>query len=257
LVTQVGSVIGEKPKTVGAMRALGLRGIGQTRLQRDCASTWGSINRVRHLVYVEVDPPAGLKVEVLRADYPLGAQSTIRVRKPGRTLDSVQDSTGTREERLTVSHYKVEERDAVLIRVGRDELAKAENYDGYFSVNWTTSLRARLAIEAVVSSLKLSGKGQGIVIRRDNNEPELIAWPTDELSSEKRGDDLVNLVVDDYRIVWRQLIPAHKSLFQLGVVASHLDGELLRDLLQNTASRHVVATVPSVLGQIADTVALD
>ena len=52
-VTQVKSTIGTKPKTRGTMRALGLRGIGQSNLLPDRPEIRGMIARVPHLITVE------------------------------------------------------------------------------------------------------------------------------------------------------------------------------------------------------------
>ena len=52
-VTQVKSTIGSKPKTRGTMRALGLRGIGQSNTLPDRPEIRGMLRRVPHLVNVE------------------------------------------------------------------------------------------------------------------------------------------------------------------------------------------------------------
>ena len=52
-VTQVKSTIGSKPKTRGTMRALGLRGIGQTNTLPDRPEIRGMLRRVPHLVTIE------------------------------------------------------------------------------------------------------------------------------------------------------------------------------------------------------------
>ncbi len=52
-VTQVRSTIGVKPKARGTMRALGLRGIGQTNILPDRPEIQGMIRKVSHLVTVE------------------------------------------------------------------------------------------------------------------------------------------------------------------------------------------------------------
>jgi large subunit ribosomal protein L30 len=52
-VTQVKSGIGAKPKARGTLRALGLRGIGQTNTLPDRPEIRGMIARVPHLVSVE------------------------------------------------------------------------------------------------------------------------------------------------------------------------------------------------------------
>ena len=52
-VTQVKSTIGSKPKTRGTMRALGLRGIGQSNELPDRPEIRGMLRRVPHLVTVE------------------------------------------------------------------------------------------------------------------------------------------------------------------------------------------------------------
>ncbi len=52
-VTQVKSAIAAKPKARGTLRALGLRGIGQTNTLPDRPEIRGMIARVPHLVTVE------------------------------------------------------------------------------------------------------------------------------------------------------------------------------------------------------------
>jgi large subunit ribosomal protein L30 len=52
-VTQVRSGIGTKPKHRGTLRALGLRGIGQTNVLDDRPEIRGMIARVPHLITVE------------------------------------------------------------------------------------------------------------------------------------------------------------------------------------------------------------
>ena len=52
-VTQVKSTIGTKPKTRGTMRALGLRGIGQSNVLPDRPEIRGMLRRVPHLVKIE------------------------------------------------------------------------------------------------------------------------------------------------------------------------------------------------------------
>jgi large subunit ribosomal protein L30 len=52
-VTQTRSAIGSKPKTRGTLRALGLRGIGQSNTLPDRPEIRGMIARVPHLVKVE------------------------------------------------------------------------------------------------------------------------------------------------------------------------------------------------------------
>jgi large subunit ribosomal protein L30 len=51
-VTQVHSSIGTKPKHRGTLRALGLRGVGRSRVLPDSAEVRGMIARVPHLVEV-------------------------------------------------------------------------------------------------------------------------------------------------------------------------------------------------------------
>ena len=52
-VTQIKSTIGAKPKQRGTMRALGLRGIGQTNTLPDRPEIRGIIAKVPHLINVE------------------------------------------------------------------------------------------------------------------------------------------------------------------------------------------------------------
>jgi large subunit ribosomal protein L30 len=56
-VTQIRSSIGTKPKHRGTLRALGLRGIGQTNTLPDRAEIRGMIAKVPHLI--RVDETAG------------------------------------------------------------------------------------------------------------------------------------------------------------------------------------------------------
>jgi large subunit ribosomal protein L30 len=52
-VTQIKSAISTKPKHRGTLRALGLRGIGQTNVLPDRPEIRGMIARVPHLITVE------------------------------------------------------------------------------------------------------------------------------------------------------------------------------------------------------------
>lgn len=52
-VTQVKSSIGSKPKHRGTLRALGLRGLGRSRILPDRPEVRGMLARVPHLVVVE------------------------------------------------------------------------------------------------------------------------------------------------------------------------------------------------------------
>jgi large subunit ribosomal protein L30 len=52
-VTQVRSTIATKPKHRGTLRALGLRGIGQTNTLPDRKEIRGMIARVPHMITVE------------------------------------------------------------------------------------------------------------------------------------------------------------------------------------------------------------
>jgi large subunit ribosomal protein L30 len=56
-VTQTRSAIGTKPKHRGTLRALGLRGIGQTNDLPDRPEIRGMLARVPHLVSVEEVSP--------------------------------------------------------------------------------------------------------------------------------------------------------------------------------------------------------
>lgn len=57
-VTQVRSAIGSKPKHRGTLRALGLRGVGQSNVLPDRPEIRGMIARVPHLVTVEATEEA-------------------------------------------------------------------------------------------------------------------------------------------------------------------------------------------------------
>ena len=66
LVTQVKSAIGTKPVHRGSLRALGLRGIGQSNVLPDTPDVRGIIHRVPHLVTV-VPAPDGAEPTPARA----------------------------------------------------------------------------------------------------------------------------------------------------------------------------------------------
>jgi large subunit ribosomal protein L30 len=58
VVTQVRSAIGTKPKHRATLRALGLRGIGQSNVLADRPEIRGMLARVSHLVSVSESAPA-------------------------------------------------------------------------------------------------------------------------------------------------------------------------------------------------------
>jgi large subunit ribosomal protein L30 len=61
LITQTRSAIGTKPKHRGTLRALGLRGVGRTRVLPDRPEVRGMIARVPHLI--EVGPATSEQAE--------------------------------------------------------------------------------------------------------------------------------------------------------------------------------------------------
>ena len=66
-VTQVRSAIGQKPKHRATLRALGLRGMGQTNTLPDRPEIHGMIARVPHLIVVETVPDAVAAAEATGA----------------------------------------------------------------------------------------------------------------------------------------------------------------------------------------------
>lgn len=61
VVTQIRSAIGTKPKHRATLRALGLRGVGQSNVLADRPEIRGMLAGVSHLVtVVESSPPAGV-----------------------------------------------------------------------------------------------------------------------------------------------------------------------------------------------------
>jgi large subunit ribosomal protein L30 len=56
VVTQIRSAIGSKPKHRGTLRALGLRGIGQSNNLPDRPEIRGMVARVPHLIKIEEVP---------------------------------------------------------------------------------------------------------------------------------------------------------------------------------------------------------
>jgi large subunit ribosomal protein L30 len=68
-VTQVRSSIGVKPKARGTLRALGLRGIGQSNTLPDRPEIRGMIRKVSHLVRVdEEEQKKSAKTPAKKAD---------------------------------------------------------------------------------------------------------------------------------------------------------------------------------------------
>lgn len=65
-VTQVRSTICTKPKHRGTLRALGLRGVGKSRILPDRPEVRGMIARVPHLVTVETAEPDETAAQNLR-----------------------------------------------------------------------------------------------------------------------------------------------------------------------------------------------
>jgi large subunit ribosomal protein L30 len=65
-VTQVRSSISSKPKHRGTLRALGLRGVGNTRVLPDRPEIRGMLARVPHLVEVEPASSGDLAAEQAR-----------------------------------------------------------------------------------------------------------------------------------------------------------------------------------------------
>jgi len=73
-VTQVRSGISTKPKHRATLRALGLRGVGKTRVLADGPVLQGMLGRVRHLVSVAPADDAEVRAHKERADAALAAR---------------------------------------------------------------------------------------------------------------------------------------------------------------------------------------
>jgi large subunit ribosomal protein L30 len=73
-VTQVRSAICTKPKHRGTLRALGLRGVGRSRILPDRPEIRGMLARVPHLVTVEAAEPDDAAAQHLRTQATRGAR---------------------------------------------------------------------------------------------------------------------------------------------------------------------------------------
>ncbi|MHB8330311.1 MAG: 50S ribosomal protein L30 [Acidimicrobiales bacterium] len=86
-VTQVRSSISTKPKHRGTLRALGLRGVGRTRILPDRPEIRGMIARVPHLVTVE---PASEQEAVAERGRLEAARAEHRAAERSGTADAVE-----------------------------------------------------------------------------------------------------------------------------------------------------------------------
>jgi large subunit ribosomal protein L30 len=81
-VTQVRSAISTKPKHRGTLRALGLRGVGKSRILPDRPEVRGMIARVPHLVTVEAAEPTETAAQNLRTAATRQARRAAEGRQP-------------------------------------------------------------------------------------------------------------------------------------------------------------------------------
>ena len=77
-VTQVRSGISTKPKHRATLRALGLRGVGRTRVLPDGPVLQGMLGRVRHLVAVAPASDEDVAAQRARSAVALGARRTAQ-----------------------------------------------------------------------------------------------------------------------------------------------------------------------------------
>jgi len=82
LVTQVRSGISTKPKHRGTLRALGLRGVGRSRVLPDRPEVRGMLARVPHLVRVEEADAAAAEVQRERSAASRRARRAAEGRAP-------------------------------------------------------------------------------------------------------------------------------------------------------------------------------
>ncbi|MDE3086296.1 MAG: 50S ribosomal protein L30 [Acidobacteriota bacterium] len=87
-VTQVRSAISAKPKHRGTLRALGLRGVGRSRVLPDRPEIRGMLARVPHLV--ELSPATAEEAEEARA-------KNEKVRAEHRVAEHRGGAAGTKE----------------------------------------------------------------------------------------------------------------------------------------------------------------
>ena len=91
-VTQVRSAIGAKPKHRATLRALGLRGVGRTRVLAEGPVLQGMLRRVSHLVTVDAADEADVHAQDERS----AAALTARRVSQGATGPSGQPTTTAR-----------------------------------------------------------------------------------------------------------------------------------------------------------------
>jgi large subunit ribosomal protein L30 len=96
-ITQVRSAITTKPKHRGTLRALGLRGVGRSRVLSDSPELQGMLSRVRHLV--DVVPASADEADEQRAR--LGAARQARARARGEARSDTASAAPAARTRAT------------------------------------------------------------------------------------------------------------------------------------------------------------
>jgi ribosomal protein L30/L7E len=181
-LNQIRSTIGEQPKTKGAVRALGLHGIGSTAWHFPVPSNWGSVSRCAHLVKFAVaphgrNPKHDKELAWIDGRCPRG-RKIIDSYRSGRTTDvMVVTFDRPRRPSVSVERYELKELGdgARLATPEGDEIRLVVYEAGGIAIRWPTECDPASFFARLLSHFEVEKTyGDKIHIYADNREPEVI-----------------------------------------------------------------------------------
>jgi len=249
-IGQVGSEIGEKPKTKGALRALGLRGIGSSNLQPyspDPAAdtTLGSLRRAMHLVEFEIleygttyarkrAPEFHQRLAVDEWRHPAAAGSA-RIRS---TLGT--ESSGSQPVKIAPTPYDISSGPNMGARftLADDSLVLLEQHD-LNTLTWPTELRLSEFFREATPIVALGKRAVDLY-----SDDGIQSVKLDDMKGMSKSEEEPIFVarVDDFErqvsLVWQRSLYEQNNV-EGGVASRRLLGLDLFHLLQNTGTRAV------------------
>jgi ribosomal protein L30 len=251
-VRQVSSSIGAKPKTVGALWALGLRRRGHTNLQPDTASTWGSIDRARHLIEVTPLVWGSEKAKELAPEFH-SHRPTVKFSgdRADATSGVVGDEEGTK---LVTTRYEVgpaaDNQDGTRIDLPDGGVVLLEHYESHSVLIWPTRLELAPFFEAATLSGEIPATAFVHLYRRGEDD---VAVPLSELRALERSKGVYLARLDDIdhnlSILWqRSLLEENEA--EGGISVDHPDIRSVGVMLEATGSDSVVGSLAELLERL-------
>ncbi len=233
------SPIGQPPRTVANLHALGLWDIGDLRVHDQSPAVLGMVRAVTHLV------------EVRRLALPADSQPSVNA--GAERADEYSGAAAGTESAMTP--YIVLDREARRVDLPDGQFFACELYDGYFSLTWTCDLSWLEVLDRTRDALPPADEAD---VQIELASGETSDMPAGELLARDLVGDPDEVMMfradyDDVSLVWHAPAlrregknPLRVVHGEAGLVARVYDAELFEQAIRKTGSIAVAAAAASL-----------